>query len=60
MSLFQATAPGKPKADQGAERMVVFQNNRVDSIDLSEPEGRGRPRDLERVELATMRGCLVP
>ena len=41
-------------------RMVVFRNNRVDSIDLTEPEGRGRPLDPEQVELATMRGCLVP
>jgi len=43
-----------------ANRMVVFRNNRVDSIDLSEAAGRSRPLDLEQVELATMRGCLVP
>ena len=42
-----------------ANRMVVFRNNRVDSIDLAEPEGRSRPLDPEQVELATMRGCLV-
>jgi len=43
-----------------ANRMVVFRNNRVDSIDLAEPEGRHRPLAPELVELATMRSCLAP